>query len=138
MQEQIISFETAKLAKEKGFDIPQFSWYNFSGVFIKGDNIREYQAVNGKFPTYLAFSQSLLQKWLREKHDIHIVIQDATNTETRKMKYYPVLYPFGKQYDSIYGDLENRNDGYVYLGHVWKESYEEALERGLIEALKLI
>lgn len=32
---RIINFETAKLAKEKGFDVPVSSWYNFSGLFIK-------------------------------------------------------------------------------------------------------
>ena len=33
---QIVNFETAKLAKMKGYDEPTRSWYNFAGLFILG------------------------------------------------------------------------------------------------------
>jgi len=50
MEEQLISKETAILAKEKGFDL-----YN--------------HLKNGNPPT-----QSVLQKWLREEHKIYIMV----------------------------------------------------------------
>src|SRR5688572_402312 len=88
MENKIISFETAVLAKEKGFLIFEDFWYdrfkNLSWVRHPGDegledyivlepnkwdleNLKSYQE-----GYYFAPTQSLLQKWLREVHDIHI------------------------------------------------------------------
>jgi Mg2+/Co2+ transporter CorB len=91
MTDQLISFETAKLAKEKGFNIKHY-WYN---------DIR---------PT-----QSLLQKWLREKHGIHIVIQKYGN-----------VWSFEIVTDITY------SDDILYF------SFEKALEGALYQALNRI
>ena len=56
MKEQLISFQLAKLAKEKGFD-----WRNI-----------EILEVKSKSAFLDSTTQSLLQKWLREIHKIHI------------------------------------------------------------------
>lgn len=58
MKEQLISFETAKLAKEKGFDIRSYQ-HQFNR-----------NTTTGGF--YEAVSQSFLQKWLREEKDTHV------------------------------------------------------------------
>ena len=117
MTEQIITFETAKLAKEKGY--------------INGTIIRWCDNVEGMVPVletrakslytpffennkevcheYEAPTQSMLQKWLREVHNIHIEI---SFTNDRK-----------------------------YIGFVHDEyftTYEEALEAALIHALNAI
>ena len=60
MQESLITFETSKLAKEKGFNIDQVIIHSYN----KG---LEESLIKG-------ISQSLLQKWLREVHNIDIVI----------------------------------------------------------------
>ncbi len=93
MIEELISFETAKLAKEKGFN-EQCS----------------------------APTQSLLQKWLREVHNIHVNVS------------YGLTFTF-----KINGDLKG-NDyvDYSNIEEYWSRTYEEALEKGLIEGLKLI
>jgi len=120
MKEQLISFECAKLAKEKGFDIPCFSFYRDNG---------DLHGIGGKpagtMPPYLsginnqiAPTQSLLQKWLREEKNINIWVLPAS--------------AFGKDktwWDSIV-------DG-QFAGQTCN-TYEEALEEGLKEALKLL
>lgn len=61
MKEQFISYETALLAKEKGFDYTSVELFYSSETKVKSVSYNEIQA-----PT-----QSLLQKWLREKHGIY-------------------------------------------------------------------
>src|SRR5210317_1331625 len=82
MKEQLISFETAKLAKKKGFS------HKVSYFFYK-DGSKGYMSDIGEFVpnceadwnnTYeeihkdkcSAPTQSLLQKWLREEHNLHV------------------------------------------------------------------
>ena len=111
MKEQLISFETAKLAKEKGFEV-KCSTYKIHLPYSKEN------------PCYIP-TQSLLQKWLREEHNLHISV-DNNNYEIKNMWCYDIhKLPYG-------------------LLRLWKRgektysSYEEALEKGLQEALKLI
>ena len=51
MKEQLISFETAKLAKEKGFsERVRFIWYdNKMKPFIEDNLIREYGYIPGEW-----------------------------------------------------------------------------------------
>ena len=130
MEDTRITFETAKLAKEKGFfqetnrlEIP---YYNYKGEF-KGDvsdwRIRKY--IRGENTSDIEFvsapTQSLLVKWLREEHNI-IVLVDYEGIDGYYYKFYS--YKEGnKNYDA---SDKNYN------------TYEEALEAGIQEALKLI
>ena len=127
MTEQLINFETAKLAKEKG--LPQDSFYfedyetevPFYGLdneLNKGDEDR--------FGQCKSISQSLLQKWLREKYDIDICI--IKEVSIYLFVSYNVL--ISDSCNSKYRDLIDLQVSYT--------SYEEALEFALIEALKLI
>lgn len=101
MEEQYITFETAKLAKEKGCK-------NSLGL------------------TPLAFdcTQASLQKWLREVHNIHIVITLEFSESLKELWYYGLLSIKGNEINEL-GD-----EGYT--------TYELALEAALQEALKLI
>lgn len=106
MTDQLISFGTAKLAKEKGFNI--------------------HICRCGGFPDCVCVdllpTQSLLQKWLREEYNTHIIIE-------------PDIDPLD---NTIYYRWRVRiNMQPAQVGMV-AETYEEALEQGLIEALKLI
>lgn len=105
MKEDLITFETAKLAKEKGFKLDVW----FTGIDT---------AVN--LPT-----QSLLQKWLREIHGIHV--------ESR----YEVVGRNNWQY--VFHILDGRSIHIDQMNNIdYSESYEKALEKGLCEALKFI
>jgi hypothetical protein len=132
MKEQIVSFETAKLAKEKGFDVPIMQM------------LQVYHITTGKIDMYLtsnrvsnwndnkyveicsAPTQSLLQKWLREVHNIHIIV--FLNSE--KQYFSDVYQNFQLPVDSE--ELHSLLSGRVY------KSYEDALEAALQEALNLI
>ena len=108
MKEQLISHKTAELAKEKGF-----IWEER----VKEYDYKEHHWILTKFPT-----QSLLQRWLREEHDIHVeirVIYDTADYSWSIIKINP--YDVGN--NSVYDR---------------KLSFKEALEKGLQEALKLI
>lgn len=108
--EQLVNFDTALLAKEKGFNIACNYRYNKFGRLT----------INNDF-TCQAPTQSLLQKWLRHVHKIHvspIFIGPDTN------KYQCRI------------DIENSGKSAIYSK--WFTSYEECLDAGLQEALKLI
>jgi len=134
MEEQLISFETAKLATEKGFTrrtmgysmtSTRNNYYTENGElngdctdFIK-EVIRAPRKKKEKIRLnhilYPASTQSLLQKWLREKHGEHIGVTYMTGSKTYNTS------------------LTMRSMGWSGF-----KSYEEALEKGLQEALKLI
>ena len=133
MEEKLIEFETAKLAKEKGFNIPcdgrwwiepASSWkFSKQGV-IKCDNSSDDSIAR---PT-----QSLLQKWLREIHNIHL--EPKKNVDGYSCLVYPnyeLDAEFWVNYIMEMTDPETRKK----LIH---KTYEEALEVGLLEGLKLI
>ena len=126
MEEQLISFETAKLAKEKGYNITNiFSYDETSGIMLPKDPTYpgwHCYALEGVCP---APTQSLLQKWLREKHNIHIEIEIASDEELN------IIQPYVYQWDFY-------KNGNITIGREFYDSYEEALEVGLLEALKLI
>ena len=128
MTETIISFETAKLAKEEGFD------WESSGLYdekcILGINHHDYRRLftNTKEDTYniAAPTQSLLQKWLREVHNIEIIVHPKEHSSLGFMYVVDVFF---------IDQLNNISYSGVYSLY---KTYEEALETGLQEAIKLI
>ena len=117
MQEELITFETAKLAKEKGFVITQIRWFNKQGI-AQGFNTGPLDDV------FYRPSQSLLQKWLREVHNIDVWVNKIGSTNEKK-------YYFNVMVNNKFVNTTNSNSK-TFL------KYEEALEVGLQEALKLI
>jgi hypothetical protein len=123
MEEQLISFETAKLAREKGFnEVCKYGRNNFEIKHPTRGLLRDLVTV--EFPrgqrnseisqgaAVAAPTQSLLQKWLREKHNINVFIDYGYGYEYKIFSYF-------------------KRDGTFV-------TYEQALENGLLEALKLI
>lgn len=141
MNEKVISFKTAKLAKEKNFNISVIKFYTPKGYL---DYAEDYQTERlassnwnngfGSYPTEAekvecsAPTQSLLQKWLREVYDLFVWVFPENNGGT-----------FGWEIDESFKDkYKELPDGeYDLTGYNYK-TYEEALEKGLREALKLI
>lgn len=76
--EDYVSFETAKLLKEKGFDLPVHYVYHYwtkAPFFhrkMKNFNSEEYRHLKNEW--YSAPTQFLAMKWLREVHGIFIDI----------------------------------------------------------------
>lgn len=109
MEDKLITFKTAKLAKEKSFDFSE-RYYNYDG---------KIEPIIGLVScAYPAPTQSLLQRWLREKHNIHFYIW--FNELTKKFRI-----------ESNYPEYKLDTDEEF-------DTYENALESGLQEALKLI
>ena len=145
MKETIVSFKVAKLAKEKGFENKtphklRRVYYNHLGE-VNGDVTKYIKAfVNKedttKYTTVDAPTQSLLQKWLRDKHNIDVV--------TSPERYIDgINYLVQAQKWDLNSDPET-NVNFVIQSSYWFNdngeypTYEEALEKGLQEALILI
>ena len=139
MKEQLINFETAKLAKEKRFNAQCFYYYkngkliepyeeNGSSTDIEfrvdlTDLLDNHNTTYSE--KYSAPTQSLLQKWLREIHDIHIEIEASTDCELN------VIIPYAYQWLAI------KNGKYSHDLEFY-DSFEECLEVALFESLKLV
>ncbi len=121
MSDTLVSFETAKLAKEKGF--PDILGLTYS----QDGRLEGHRSINYPAPT-----QSLLQKWLREEHNISV--NPIPNFKTKVNQYHIGIVFINK---GVVDSTIMRIDD-VYKTIVLFDSYEEALEKGLQEALKLI
>ena len=117
MKEQLIKFETAKLAKEKGFDWEVIDGFTLEGKPIPFANFGYYNW-NEEIRDISQSTQSLLQKWLREIHDIHLL-----NSFQFEQHVFRVVTNIA---------FSNPINTHRY------SSYEEALEIALKIALKLI
>jgi len=85
MEEQLISFDTAKLAKEKGFNWKTHRIWMFGIPPWKDDDYcftKEWYHRDRNYlcdipyhePWYYSPTQEHLSKWIREVHEIHIEI----------------------------------------------------------------
>lgn len=129
MQEEIVKYETAKLAKEKGFNIyqeQQYSQDTINKTILRNYSLSQCKLYNDMF---YAPSQSLLQKWLRD-NDLFIKVSVITYSEDFTIKYSVDIISLE---ENLY-TLGER----IYHGFDLFKTYEEALEEGLIQGLKLI
>lgn len=129
MTEEFVTLETAKLLKEKGFKEDVFTFYEVDcveGDMILSETYDESENFNEKNDCLSAPTQSLAQKWLRETKNIHICVYNCA---------------CGYGYEISKADNGTHITSSVYErtndGEEW-DIYEEALEAGLQEALKLI
>lgn len=134
MEEQLIEFKTAVLAKEKKFNIPCENFYieyiddDVADLFNyeeqRGSGYAELYRNNQEFK-YSASTQFLLQKWIRDIHKIHMEI---------------ILF----EDDTWGGDLIYKNAPYEWndkeapLDVEYCKTYEDTLELLLQKALELI
>ena len=124
---QLITFKTAKLAKEKGFSPKTKKFYNTripeESEVVKTFSMKmPWNTFSDNPYTIAIVPQSLLQKWLREKHNL-----DA-NVITKH-----------KDLGKFYGGFVDTNNGEINKSYGSNfRTYEEALEKGLKEGLKLI
>lgn len=117
MTDIIISFETAKLAKEKGFDIIT------SSMYATTDQLQPYSEIkNTLYRDYcMAPTQSLLAKWLREIHNQYVNAVPIIYTGDIKATYFQATL-----------------NTYTIAYKKKFTTYEEALEVSLYETLILI
>jgi len=131
MEDQLITFETAKLAKEKGFDWKVTHHYrnglNYDKELFNGGNPYNMNCSEEQklwsVMLYSAPTQSLLQKWLREKK----ILIEVRPVDDWDCWNYQIA---GEDFLSPLRVLLKRISEYP--------TYEEALEEGLKDGLRLI
>ena len=119
IEESYVSFETAKLLKEAGFNEPcRYSYDNVGGFrwFKTGEHTPK-----GWVPCP---TQALTARWLREVHHYAVCVWSTID-------YNKWFYAYGDTESMIFDEEYNISD-FIY------DSYEQALEAGLQEAIKLI
>ena len=127
MENELVTFDTAKLAKEKGFTIRGIKLMGYTSKFYN-HNTKTLLAYGRTGRTdltkaYFAPTQSLLQRWLREEHDLIVVALPYTLDNKERTRVY--IWLIHKKFSSTAKDQ-------------YFKTFEEALESGLEKALKLI
>ena len=143
MEEKLISFETAKLTKEKSFDEKVYREYDKSG-YLRCTS-KSADVVLGpydellKSTEYPAPTQSLLQRWLREVHNCFIDILPHRDGDSKNKQWKNKEDVFWTVEVDYYGkNFEIKLTNNADFTQHFNKSYEEALEIGLYQALKLI
>lgn len=139
MEEQLISFETAKLAKEKGYNIVTYSLQYYYAENNHND-LRDSPHNSSQVESFLVPTQSLLQTWLRKVHDLHVVVNRELLGDL--MDFEPFYYDNKRWVYSI-DDLRVTTQGISAMRGfsediLPEQSIYKALEAGLQAALKLI
>lgn len=122
MNEDYVSLEVAKLLKENGFN-----WYCRALYAPNSEVLSHSLGVSNTYDVdvYAAPTLYMAQKWLRDEKDIHIMIDACASG------YYAVLWKTNGTFIKTLVD-KGPNDGGVW------DTFEEALQTGILEALKLI
>tara|TARA_R110002020_G_scaffold100855_5_gene238092 strand:- start:20755 stop:21168 length:414 start_codon:yes stop_codon:yes gene_type:complete len=136
MKEQLVTFKTAKLAKDKGFDWECHDCFSERGHlysngwcerlddhFESGFSNSEIERKNFSKKYYTRPTQSLLQKWLYEKHQIWVNSRPVYNANEQM---------------GIEVDISSWRFPYKVIGENDQFDVYAGLEKGLQEALKLI
>lgn len=124
IEESYVSFETARMLKEAGFDVPCTSQYS-EGIGIW--NVDYPYNFNHDDFGYSRPTQALAARWLREVHKIILdIFFDPPLTDGNDWKY-------------VIGEIDELvwSGDYVVSSSKYK-TYEKAFEAGLQEAIKLI
>lgn len=126
MNEDYVSYEAAKLLKEKGFDWPCQAFYGNNGALIASP----VHTINDELENSDIACPTLYmaQKWLRNEKHIIVSIDNAVSGRNA-IRYRWVA---SKGIISDYGTYDAKSNWIIY------KTYEEALQTGILEALKLI
>lgn len=142
IKEQFVSFETAKLLKEAGFREHCKCMYfhdKDGGHKLCANLIGDYDVSNDDNyeknvygDCYLVPTQALAARWLREVHDIHVVITEEAYVNG--INYLWQVFVYNPTTSDCWDD---KSTG-LYGDNGEYKTYEGALEAGLREAIKLI
>lgn len=128
MEETLIQFETGQLAKDKGFNIPcDARWWTECCAKWMENKQGAVKCNNSSENSIARPTQSLLQKWLRQTHGIKVWCEPHEFSSSDGWAY----------------NILARREGLVTVSKSNQASsvhltYEQALEEGLLEALKHI
>lgn len=121
IEESYVCFDTAKMLKEAGFDEPCSFCYSPCKDIRRKNYKRNSDLVKG---FYSRPTQALAARWLRKVHHYAVCVWYSAEHE----KWF---YAHGNL-DNMMFDEEYSISDFIY------DSYEQSLEAGLQEAIKLI
>ena len=130
--ETYVSFEVAKLLKEAGFDWKQYSFYNSKGILINGTFAANWNDkiwyIDGNKVT--APTLNVAQRWLREVKECAVIVETHNVQAACVSAYVYCIYPTDAAHpcEHINGFAEEQ----------CFDTYEEAQEAGIKEALEMI
>lgn len=111
IEENYVSFELAKMLKEKGFDEPTMS-------FFRGDKIIWQEAF---YPTDIRRpTLQLAQKWLRETYEFDICVVPTLDKDNYKAYYYLVI--------DIQHHIQEKSGLYEDYDNCWGDAIKYCLE----------
>lgn len=120
IKEEYVSFEVAKLLKEKGFDEPIQYFYKFDSKELYRGTVFTNTQIGDKF--YNAPTHQMATAWLREVYGLHIWVDYSR-------------FDFNKEYPYLWNIVETKIDG-KYWGGTYHKSSEGAVEAALKYALE--
>lgn len=127
IEEQFVSFDTARILKEAGFDVPCYVQYSERGVQWNTSYPENFNADDGG---YSCPTQALAARWLREVHNLHVyaIQTNLPYTETQTTKW-----EWGYVIDKVDDPNSDETTCDMYFG-----SYEAAFEAGIAKCLEQI
>lgn len=124
-REEICTYEVCKLARDKGFNVQTFDWYDYTGNYNKGFIPHKLHECP-RYKEYYAPTQSLLQRWLREEKGVCISVEAYPTYATKNN----ILYSWAIKYRSSGHSMEHEQSFNTF------STYEKALEDALKYALE--
>ena len=142
MEDEIVSFDTAMLLKEKGFNEPCSHYYEDNDLYKLGyyhgegtGFVRNNSPIDGRFlcekMQCTAPTQSLAQKWLRETRNITFNANPHSN-DGKIIYVVTIKVISSNKYIDFNVMMDTSNKAIMF------DNYEEAIESGLKYCLKSI
>lgn len=142
MEDEIVSFETAMLLKEKGFNEPCSHYYEDNDLYKLGyyhgegtGFVRNNSPINDRLlceeMQCTAPTQSLAQKWLRETRNITFNANPHSN-DGKIIYVVTIKVISSNKYVDFNVMMDNSNKATMF------DTYEDAIESGLKYCLKSI
>lgn len=115
--EDYVSYNTAKLLKEKGFEGRMHTFYTEEGTNIESS----YVVPSNFFPIYRPTLQ-MAMKWLREVHHYYIQIMLDSWVRGGRLGYYVVLQKTDSDFEMMLQDV---------FDEAFYQTYEQAAEAAI-------
>ena len=121
IKEAFVSFEVARLLKEKGFCEKTIPFYEGNGKFCSriGNVCQPHDWNNDRFVFFSAPTHQMAMGWLREEKGVDCFIE-VSDITARPRKYYTIIW-----------DIDNKS----YIIDLF-ETFEEAVEAALKYSLE--
>jgi len=122
IQEDYVSFETAKLLKEKGFDVYVRSFYDADDMPAQHNEALWDWNLNKENYRFSAPTLQIAMKWLREEKHYYIQVMLDGWACGDHSGYYVVIQKTDSDFEMMLSDA---------VDEVFYQTYEEACEAGI-------